>query len=128
MPEPHGPALADAEDVYRAILYPMWWVADGQRSLTAAFDMDCFSVDIALRSTPVETANRFRDVSKIVQFDCGRAREFSFDGRDEPDEAHPDNWAHAHMYFLIDATSAKNARKTHIRRFIEAATTTISLP
>ena len=35
-----GPLVDDKEDVYRAILYPMWWVESEGRPSSAAFDED----------------------------------------------------------------------------------------
>ena len=114
-----GPAVPDKENAYRAILYPHWWVEDREGPSSAAFDDPVFSVDIASRTTPIESANRFRNVNKIAEFNCGEARGLGFDTRDEPDELHPDNNAHAHVYFEDYDELGKKKRKRRIRHLIE---------
>jgi hypothetical protein len=119
MTVPHGPEVPSHEDVYRAILYPIWWVEHEGRPSSAAFDYPVFSVDVASRTTPQQTAAQFRDVSKIVQFNCGKARELSFDARDERDDVNPDNDAHAHVCFYDYHTLGGKQRKKRIRQLIE---------
>ncbi|MBV8313584.1 MAG: hypothetical protein JOZ53_01360 [Planctomycetaceae bacterium] len=111
-----GPLLNDAENVYRAILYPHWWVEEEGRPSSAAFDEEIFSVDVKSRTTPGETAARFRNVNRLVEFNCGQARAIGFETRDEPDQNQPDNIAHAHVYFLNYSTLVKNQRKKKARR------------
>lgn len=117
--DPFGPQIADDEDAYRSILYPHWWVEGENRPSTAAFDRRVFSVDIASKSSPSQTAARFRDVRRIVEFNCGEARTLGFDTRDEPDDQFPDNPAHAHVYFEDYDGLGRKKRKTRIRKLIE---------
>jgi hypothetical protein len=121
MPEgpPPGPLLADAEDVYRAILYPHWWVEEKDRPSSAAFDDETFSVDVKSRTTPQQTAGRFRAVTRLADVDCGEARAIGFESRDEPDPAQPDNLAHAHVYFLDYHATNPSQRKKKARKLAE---------
>jgi hypothetical protein len=107
----HGPPVADEEDVYRAILYPWWWVESENRPSSAAFDYDVFSVDRKSLTTPGKTAARFREISRLVEFNCGKAREIGFDTRDEVDPRNPENLAHARVYFM-----SKGGRKGRAKR------------
>ena len=96
-----GPAVADHEDLYRAITHPNWWKPEERRPSSAAFSIPKFSVDIASLTTPDETLARVRHIAPdpgLVQFNCGEARQLDFDTRHEPDENYPDNHAHAHVY------------------------------
>jgi hypothetical protein len=114
-----GSLIDDTEDVYRAILSPDWWPDGMNRPSSAAFDDPVFSVDVKSRTTPRETAARFRNVTRIAEFNCGRARGIGFETRDELDPNQPDNLAHAHVYFLgYDAFSNKE-RKKKARRLAE---------
>jgi hypothetical protein len=113
---PHGPQVDDSEDVYRAILYPEQWAAEQNRPSSAAFDDMVFSVDLKSRTTPRETASRFRMTLSLVEFNCGDARALGFDTRDERDEKFPENRAHAHVYCLLE----KNQRKKQARKLAKA--------
>ena len=106
-----GPAVEDSEGAYRAILYPMHWATEQDRPSSAAFDEDVFSVDLKSRTTPGETAARFRMVINLVEFSCGDARSLGFDTRDERDDIAPDNAAHAHVYFVLDKKQRKKQAK-----------------
>jgi hypothetical protein len=111
-PEPYGPPLEDSEDVYRAILHPWQWTPEQNRPSSSAFDDDVFSVEIKSRTRPEGTASRKNMVLNIVEFNCGEARAFAYDSRDERDQIAPDNIAHAHVYFSPTATGRKGkARK-----------------
>lgn len=108
--EPGSP-VPDAEDVFRAILYPHWWVESASRPSSAAFSYDVFSVDIVSRTTAQRAAGRFREVIRLVRFNCGAARGVSFDARDELDPSEPENLAHAHVYHVGNKSRRKaNAR------------------
>jgi hypothetical protein len=111
-----GPPVADHEDLYRAILYPLQWAVDANRPSSAAFDDAVFSVDIASRTTPHETASRFHSVLRLVRFNCGEARSQGFDTRDEIDLNYPENHAHAHVYFLDYDSIFPKDRKKRARR------------
>src|SRR5579862_2701098 len=52
--------------------------------------------------------------SPVIQFNCGCARRFRLDTRDEPDEAHPENTAHAHIY----TPDGNNQRKKLAKAFL----------
>lgn len=119
MAEP-GPLLDDAEDVYRAILYPWQWAESQDRPSSAAFDEEVFSVDIASRTTPTRTRQRFNVVHQLVQFNVGTAREIGFETRDEGDPMFPANDAHAHVYFLNYHELGVKRRKAIARRLADA--------
>jgi hypothetical protein len=114
-----GPLLADTEDLYRAILYPHWWVDERSRPSSAAFDEAIFSVDVKSRTTPQQTAARFQNVTRLAEFNCGQAGRLGFEARDELDPAQPDNHAHAHVYFLGYHTYNQKQRKTKARKLAE---------
>jgi hypothetical protein len=107
------PDLDGSEDVYRAILYPHWWVEERNGPSSAAFDDAVFSVDVISRTTPQQSAARFHNIDRLAEFNCGEARMIGFDSRDEPDPAHPENIAHAHVYCLeYDALNPRQRKKT----------------
>ncbi len=119
MPRSVGPLVADTEDVYRAILYPHWWVEEKSRPSSAAFDEEVFSVDVKSRTTPQQTAGRFQNVTRLAQFNCGQARALGFETRDELDPDQPSNLAHAHVYFLEYHTTNPSQRKKKARKLAE---------
>lgn len=115
MAEAPGPLVNDGEDAYKAILYPWQWASAKERPSSAAFDEEKFSVDIASRTTPKQVAARFNIVHNLVKFNCGEARQEGFETRDELDPEHPDNLAHAHVYFLEYSDTSRNKRKAKAR-------------
>ena len=114
-----GPALPAEEHVYRVILTSSWWVEAENRPSTAAFDDRVFSVEIKTRTTPEESAAKFRDVTRLAEFNCGRAAALEFNSHDERDRVAPDNYAHAHVYFDVTPYPGAKTRKKHIRRLID---------
>ena len=110
-----GSIIADTEDVYRAILYPYWWPNGMSRPSSAAFDESIFSVDVKSKTTPQQTIARFRNVTRLAEFNCGRAKEIGFETRDELDPNQPENLAHAHVYFLGYDSFNRNQRKIKAR-------------
>jgi hypothetical protein len=80
--------------------------------------MKIFSVDRKILTTPRETVARFKEVLRLVEFNCGKAREIGFETRDELDPNKPDNKAHAHVYFLEYHELGKNGRKKKARRLV----------
>jgi len=114
-----GSLIADTEDVYRAILYPHWWVEEKNRPSSAAFDEAIFSVDVKSKTTPQETSARFRNVTRLAEFNCGRAREIDFETRDELDPNQPDNLAHARVHFRGYDSFNVNQRKKKARKRAE---------
>lgn len=114
-----GSLIADTEDVYRAILSPEWWPDGMVRPSSAAFDEAVFSVDVKSRTTPQATAARFRNVTRIAEFNCGQAKGIGFETRDELDPNQPENLAHAHVYFLGYDTFSRNERKKKARKLAE---------
>ncbi len=121
MPEENqpGPLLADTEDVYRAILYPGWWSEERKRPSTAAFADEVFSVDAKSRTTPQQTAARYRNVNRLAEFNCGEAKSVGFEARDEPDLDFPENLAHAHVYCLGYNITKPSDRKAKARKLAE---------
>lgn len=111
-----GQLVDDAEDVYRAILYPGWWAGSEGRPSSAAFDEEKFSVDRKLFTTPEETVARFKVVIRLVEFNCGQARSIGFETRAEADPEKPENKAHAHVYFLAYKDLGNSVRKKKARR------------
>jgi hypothetical protein len=111
--------IEDHEDVYRAITLPRHWPEGANRPSSAAFDDAVFSVDVKSKTTPQETAARFRGVTRLAEFNCGQAKAIGFETRDELDPAQPTNLAHAHVYFLGYETFSRGARKGQARRLAE---------
>lgn len=111
----HGPKVDNEEDVYRAITCKQWWVQDAGRPSSAAFDHEVFSVDRTSLTTAEESASRLPNVLILAKFNCGIAREYEFDTRDELDEAFPDNKAHAHVYFGLAKPLSNRQRKKSAR-------------
>lgn len=122
--ESRGPQVPADEDAYRAILYPQWWCEAEDRPSSAAFDSPVFSVDVASRTTPQQTAARFKQVMRLVMFNCGSARELGFDTCSEADPYFPQNEAHAHVYFDAYHNHGRKGRKRLIRRLIDRCATT----
>lgn len=114
-----GPLVDDAEDAYRAILYPWQWVEHLDRPSSAAFDEEVFSADLASRTTPEQTRGRFRFVLELVAFNCGGARRIGFETRDEIDALHPENTAHAHVYLIGYRDLSSKQRKAKARRLAD---------
>lgn len=110
----------DAEDAYRAILYPWQWVEHLNPPSSAAFDEEVFSVDLASQTTPKQTRARFNVVLQLVAFNCGEARRIGFETRDELDASHPDNKAHAHVYLIGYGNLGAKQRKAKARRLADA--------
>ncbi len=113
------PLVDDAEDAYRAILYPWQWVEHLNRPSSAAFDEEVFSVDLASRTTPERTRSRFQLVLELVAFNCGDARLLGFETRDERDRLHPENTAHAHVYLVGYRDLSAKQRKAKARRLAD---------
>jgi hypothetical protein len=90
-------------------------VEEQNRPSSAAFDDEVFSVDVKSRTTPQQTASRFRNVIRLAEFNCGQARAIGFETRDELDPLQPDNLAHAHVYFL----SSPRQRKKQARKLAQ---------
>ena len=112
-----GPQVDSAEDLYRLITTPDWWVAEQERPSSAAFDEPKFSVNVASLTTVPETTRQLHeDLRKpdggIVSFNCGRARELGFDAKLERDKTFPDNAAHAHVYY----GGSRNSRKKNAKK------------
>jgi hypothetical protein len=118
-PALRGPSVDGAEDLHRFITTPDWWVKNVQppRPSSAAFDSPRFSLNVASLTTVEESTRQLHEDLNclrggIVSFNCGVARGFGFDTRQELDENAPNNRAHAHVYY--DGTSSsckKNARE-----------------
>lgn len=117
--EERGPAIEDAESLYRCITCPEWW-HDGRPS-SAAFKSPKFSVNVASLTTLDATIALMHDVLEcpnggIVAFECGFARQLGYDPRLERDERHPENGAHAHVYFDGSPSQRmKSAKKLAMR-------------
>ena len=126
MPSPKGPQVPAKEDAYRAVLYPVTqWVENENRPSSALFDDDVLSVNIVSKTTVEATIARFHSVFKLVQINCGAAREIGFDTRDELDEKDLDNLAHAHVYFINYDTLSNKTRKKTIRKLLQHETTKV---
>jgi hypothetical protein len=125
VPDPHGPAVAAAEDLYRGILFTDQWVPNKNRPSSAAFDREIFSVDVvSLTGSPQETLGRFKPGTGLVKFNCGVARSLDFHTHLEPDELFPDNRAHAHVYHF----AVPSARKRLARALAKQHCETIQIP
>jgi hypothetical protein len=114
-PAKRGPAVADAEELYRP-LRPEWVREDGSIS-AGAFNGDCFSLEIASRAAgPADTLSRVPQCCAVAAFQTGCARASGLDTRDERDDAHPENFAHAHVY----QDGPPQERKKRAKAFMEA--------
>jgi hypothetical protein len=122
-----GPQIAPNEVLYRAITVEDWWDlnADPPRVRSFAFKVDSpFSVNVASKMPLTEAIRHLHDVLKsqaggIVSFNCGEARSHRFDARDEPDPDHPENTAHANVYY----DGSNSQRKRDAKRLAEDCTT-----
>jgi hypothetical protein len=83
------------------------WLPDGQIS-SAAFNYDCFSVELASRATRAETFARLPKSVAVAEFRCGLARGLGFDARDEPEAG---NDAHANVYDVVVSGRKRRARQ-----------------
>lgn len=118
-----GPQVEASEELYRAITSPEWWVSsdDALRVSSLAFKVTSpFSVNMASRMTLEEAVDHTRQVlhsndGGIVQFNCGQARQFNFDAREELDPNHPNNKAHANVYY----DGSNSQRKRDAKRLAE---------
>lgn len=110
-----GPAIPSDEDLFRMV--PADFVKGGVVSSGAFNYRDCFSVEVVSRSGgPDESLARVRAACAVIRFNCGCAREFGgMDPRDERDESHPENVAHAHVY-TNDESGGR--RKTLAKAFV----------
>lgn len=113
-----GPQVDPADDLYRAIHTPDWWEADADppRPRSAAFRKRQFSVNIASIIGLQGAIEHLVRVLKspngaIVLFNCGFARGLGFDPRREIDENHPDNTAHANVYYDGSTGDLKKSAK-----------------
>ena len=114
-PKDRGPQVADGEDLFRP-LRAEWVKEDGSIS-AGAFNGDCFSVEIASRTAgPAETLARVPMCCAIARFNSGCGRAQGLDARDERDDAHPENAAHAHVYQDVP----QQQRKKRAKAFLEA--------
>lgn len=114
--KPRGPQVPDGDHLYRVITTSDWWKAATDTPSSAAFKHPSFSADIASKSSPKKTLDRFDIGSGLVSFNCGDARVIGFDSREEPDPEFPKNLAHANVY--NDAGSSE--RKRRARKLAEA--------
>lgn len=128
MPETdaRGPQVDAAEELYRLITTPDWWVADAERPSSAAFDEPKFSVNVASMTTVDETQRQLcddlnRPNGGIVSFGSGDARTLGFDARHEIDDTFPENEAHAHVYY----DGGRSSRKKNARRLAHRARTIV---
>ena len=104
-----GPLVPDAEDVYRVINVPDWWVSKEHRPSSAAFQSDYFSVNVVSRSTVQHCFFYVPEARGLVQFNVGQARAIGCPTHDEMDPDFPDNVAHAHVY--VDEVNSQRKKK-----------------
>jgi hypothetical protein len=107
--------VAALEDLFRIVSAE--WIHEGRVSSGAFTFRDCFSVEISSRTSgPLESLSRVPGACAVVRFNCGQARAIGgMDTRDERDEFHPENQAHAHVY--TDPTG-NSRRKTLAKAFV----------
>jgi len=116
--EARGPQVDAVEDLYRAIHTPDWWEADAgpPRPRSAAFRKRQFSVNIASMIGLQRAIEHLVSVlnspdGAIVVFNCGYARGLGFDARRETDPNHPENTAHANVYYDGSTSDLKRSAK-----------------
>ena len=113
-----GPEVDAAEDLFRCITTPDWWVSEEGRPSSAAFKQPDFSTDVAsLAGSPAYTLARFPPGCGLVSFNYGTARGIGFLARVEPDPDHPDNHAHANVYNNLPSGAG---RKKMAQKLVEA--------
>lgn len=113
-----GPEVDEAENLFRCITTPDWWVADEGRPSSAAFKQPDFSTDMkSVAVTPDYTLARFPSGCGLVSFNYGTAKGIAFIAREEPDPDHPDNLAHANVYNNLPTG---NGRKKMAQRLVDA--------
>ncbi len=114
-PSPQGPSVGESEELYRCITHPSWWIEEEGRISSAAFKYPVFSVDVAsISGSPENTLKRFHPGTGLARFLCRDAKALGCDVRQEIDEQHPQNQAHAHVY-----TPDGSARKKTAKRLAE---------
>jgi hypothetical protein len=121
-----GPQIAPNEELYRAITAKDWWdlEADPPRVRSFAFRVHSpFSVNVVSKMPLADAIRHLHDVllspaGGIVSFNCGEARSHLFDARDEPDPDHPENTAHANVYY----DGSNSQRKLDAKKLAEACT------
>ena len=126
-----GPQVDPAEDLYRAIHRLDWWNADVSppRPRSAAFNWPRFSVSIASEIGEDGAIRHLEEVlhspqGAIVAFNCGDARTLGFDTRRELDPHHPQNTAHAHVYY----DGSNSSRKTRAKKLVTNHCRTVREP
>jgi hypothetical protein len=121
-PAKRGPAVAADEDLYRIVTVASRWLLSEGTISSGAFNPQCFSVEIVSRThDPDDSMSRVLDACGVIRFNCGCARQNGLDARDERDEAHPENLAHAHVYNDLP----NNQRKKAAKRFLSTCSHTI---
>lgn len=116
-----GPPIPDEEDLYRAITTSEWIHYEHGRIRISSFAFKVrspFSANRTSRITLEQAIEHMRQVLNcpdggIARFNCGEARKASFDAREEPDPAYPQNTAHANVYYV------GTCRKRDARRLAE---------
>jgi hypothetical protein len=112
--EERGPQIAPEEELFRIVSAEH--VKGGVVSTGAFNYKDCFSVEVVSRTAgPADSLSRVPRACAVIRFNCGCARTVGgLDTRDERDDTHPANLAHAHVY----PTGGSARRKTLAKAFV----------
>ncbi len=100
-----GPEVPADETLYRFVTVSSFWAKKENRPSSSLFDdPPRVSVNIASLTTVEKCRCQLREDldspdGGMVSFNCGDARELSFDARREPEH---DNPAHGHLYCDLD--------------------------
>ena len=122
-----GPPVAAEETLYQFVTVPSFWVAKANRPSSSLFDNPPrVSVNIASLTTVDECRRQLQqDLGKsdggMVSYNCGQARDLSFDARHEPEHG---NQAHAHLY--CDLSLSNKRRKINAGRLARLCGVVIS--
>lgn len=122
-----GPQVAPHEELYRAIHISDWWdlSVEPPRVRSSAFNFSKpFSVHLASIIGLDGAIRHMIEILKrpqggIISFQCDKARSLGFDARQESDPNHPDNTAHANVYY----DGSNNSRKRAAKRLAEQCQT-----
>ncbi|MGO9108002.1 MAG: hypothetical protein ACLP9L_02105 [Thermoguttaceae bacterium] len=114
-----GPQVDASESLLRTLDVPDWWdlSVDPPRARSFAFKVNSpFSVNLASMIGLEGAVRHMNEVlhcldGGVVSFNCGQARTVGFEARHELDPQHPENKAHANVYYCGSSSRRKRDAK-----------------